>query len=221
MRVNSAITPGQRFGKWTVIRETQAVYGGRLRGLWDCECACGMVRGIAADALLGGKSTQCRNCSNREKAAAQPRLTHGGTDTRLYNIWMQMKRRCRIPTHQDFHLYGGRGISVCPAWLEFKPFQDWALANGYQPHLTIDRDDNDRGYEPGNCSWKTRAEQNRNRRDNQRHLWRGEHLLLSEIAELEGIPHDILRQRVKRDGLTVEIAVTRPLRRQSPKERKV
>jgi len=202
---------GRTFGKWTVVGGTQATYGGRLRHLWDCRCECGTVRGIANDALLSGKSTQCRDCGNREKAASRPRLVHGGTGTRLYNIWSLMKRRCEAPECADFPLYGGRGISVCPEWRDFANFRDWALGSGYSAELTIDRRDNNLGYHPDNCRWATRTIQNRNRRNNQRFAWRGRSLMLSEIAEAEGVSPDILRQRVRRDGLSVTEAVARSI----------
>ena len=68
-----------------------------------------------------------------------------------------MHQRCGNAKHDAFHRYGGRGISVCEAWKEFKPFYEWAIASGYQDCLTIDRENNDKGYSPGNCRWITRA----------------------------------------------------------------
>ncbi len=153
---------------------------------------------------------QCRDCSNRQKAVLRSRLTHGATQTRLYNIWTLMRRRCDDVMCADFSRYGGRGITVCAEWeKDFAAFQSWALSNGYSDELTVDRENNNRGYEPGNCRWITRAAQNRNRRDNQNYFWRGQDRTLPEIAEMEGISHDLLRQRVRRDGLSVSEAVAR------------
>ena len=147
-------------------------------------------------------------------------ITHGATSTRLYNIWSLMKRRCGSVRHQDYPRYGGRGITVCEEWAEFAPFQSWAMANGYSPKLTIDRENNDQGYEPGNCRWITRTQQNRNRSDNLRYEFRGRSLLLSEISEITGISHDLLRQRVRRDGWDVKRAASTPARPVRPYQRK-
>lgn len=71
-----------------------------------------------------------------------------------------MKCRCKNPRNDHYHLYGGRGIRVCEDWKEFKNFYKWAMENGYEEHLTIDRIDPDGNYEPSNCRWSTYQEQN-------------------------------------------------------------
>lgn len=136
--------------------------------------------------------------------------THGATGSRLYNIWGMMRARCSRPTCQDYPRYGGRGISICPAWDDFAVFQRWALSNGYRDDLTIDRRDTNGNYDPGNCRWATRLQQNRNRRDNIRYSWRGRFATLGEIAEEIEMPLSMLRQRVQRRGWAIEKATTAP-----------
>jgi len=203
---------GQRYGKWTVIAQSVLFYSDRDRLMCFCQCDCGTRRNITPYALKIGDTTQCRTCSNKQKANMGPRRTHGGTNTLLYGIWQNMKARCSKEYSGDFHRYGGRGIRVCDEWQDFATFRTWAEANGFQQGLTIDRRDNDRGYEPENCRWVDRTAQNRNRRNNQRFAFRGEYLMLSEIAERCGISHDLLRIRVKRDGFSIERAVSQPKR---------
>jgi len=83
----------------------------------------------------------------------------GESRTRLHRIWAHMKSRCNNPKSHAYHHYGGRGIRVCKEWLEFFIiFRTWALANGYNNNLTIDRVDSNKGYNPNNCQWLTRAE---------------------------------------------------------------
>lgn len=83
---------------------------------------------------------------------------HGCYRTKLYGVWQALKQRCLNPVHKSYHRYGGRGIKLYQEWLEFVGFRDWALTNGYQEGLSIDRINNDGDYEPSNCRWITIGE---------------------------------------------------------------
>lgn len=83
----------------------------------------------------------------------------------LYTVWGSIKGRTLNPKHKKFNYYGGRGISICESWKnDFMSFHDWAMENGYEEHLTIDRIDNNGSYEPDNCRWTTQTIQCRNQR---------------------------------------------------------
>ena len=119
-------------------------------------CAkCGTPRRIRSDY----PATLCRLCSRPRK--------HGLEGTPLYDAYRSMLARCghRPSAYPGVHYYAGRGIEVCEAWrLDRTLFFGWALANGYQPGLILDRRDNDLGYNPENCRWVTAPVSGRNRR---------------------------------------------------------
>ena len=94
-----------------------------------------------------------------------PKHTHGLTNTRPYQIWYNMKERCNNENCPAYESYGNRGIKVCKEWSNsFESFLGWAMLNGYRSDLTLDRIDNDKGYEPSNCRWVTQHIQALNRR---------------------------------------------------------
>src|SRR3990167_10090542 len=100
------------------------------------------------------------------KSCGCTKIKHGEISTKLYRVWANMKQRVLNPNHKSYKDYGGRGITVCNEWLEFIPFRDWALSNGYAEGLRINRIFNDGNYEPSNCEWITQKENNRKKGSN-------------------------------------------------------
>lgn len=143
---------------------------------------------------------------------------HGGKGERLYTIWCGMRRRCNSPNDEAYPRYGGRGIAVCPEWNDYAAFRSWALASGYADHLTIDRRDNDRGYEPGNCRWATYAEQNRNYGRNRPIEYAGRTALIGDFAAARGLPADVVKNRVRRYGWSMEDALSTPVQTRERRE---
>ena len=95
--------------------------------------------------------------------AKRSREKHGLKDSPEYATWHRMRRRCHDPDHPDYPTYGAKGIVVCPEWQQsFLEFYR-AMGNRPSPLHSIDRKDNTKGYEPGNCRWATKEEQARNR----------------------------------------------------------
>jgi len=83
----------------------------------------------------------------------------------LYSKWLDMKQRCHNPENQSYKYYGARGIDVCSKWLnDSGAFVDWGLANGWEKGLTIERLDNNSGYNPDNCAFVEHLSNMQNRR---------------------------------------------------------
>lgn len=105
----------------------------------------------------------------------------------LYQLYYSMRTRCTNPNAPNFRFYGGRGIGICRRWLE--SFESFVADMGERPSKqhTLDRINNDGDYEPGNCRWANVYEQNRNRKDNTRVVYRGKEMILVEAVELAGV----------------------------------
>ena len=201
---------GQRFGRWLVV-ERGASKGGKRR--WLCRCECGEIRAVDGSSLRKGLSKSC-GCLHKEQLVIMSKLVntkHGCTKTRLYNIWGSMKRRCLCTNNKDYPKYGGRGIAVCEEWQNsFEAFRDWALANGYDDKLSIDRINNNGNYEPSNCRWVSIKVQNRNRITNKVLTYYNQSHCVSEWAEILHISESKLRQRIEKLHWSIERAFNTP-----------
>ena len=129
---------------------------------------------------------------------------------RLQGIRACMMQRCYNPKNKGYHNYGGRGITVCEEWsTDSKAFIEWALANGYQEGLSIDRIDNNKGYSPENCRWATRKQQQNNTRKNVRVTINGETHTYAEWAEILGVDKNRFHHRLKY-GWNLERVLSEP-----------
>lgn len=132
--------------------------------LWVCRCECGQITIVAGGQLRSGKTRSC-GCLNMDSLRSRKR--HGkatGGHHRVYRIWNAMRQRCHNPNQPHYVRYGGRGIRVCDEWRKSFDVFYAHMGDPPSPDHTLDRIDNDRGYEPGNCRWATRSEQQRNKR---------------------------------------------------------
>lgn len=167
IKVSSRVTVGQRFGRWTVLAGAPR-YKHQARFL--CRCDCGTERDVFAFVLLDGTSTSC-GCFMREnngRLIGKRSLRHGETVGRIqsieYKVWQWAIDRCENPKNKSFHDYGGRGIRMCPEWRHSFPAFLAEVGRRPGPEYSIDRIDNERGYEPGNVRWATKSQQMKNRR---------------------------------------------------------
>jgi hypothetical protein len=196
---------GRRFGRLVVL----APGARESRGyLWCCRCDCGNVKEIRARSLKSGRSASC-GCAAREALIAS-NTTHGMTRNPLYWRWRAMLDRTTRPSSRAYPNYGGRGITVCDRWRDFANFHA-DMGSSFAPGLEIDRIDNDGNYEPGNCRWATRIEQQRNRRNNHRVTWAGRTMTVQDWGEHLGITPNTLLYRLRR-GWDIDRAMTKDAR---------
>lgn len=124
-----------------------------------------------------------------------------------------MKERCYNRNKIAYKNYGGRGITICNEWLnDFLSFYNWAMKNGYNDTLTIERIDNNGNYEPSNCKWIPKSEQSNNRRCNHRIYHNGETHTITEWANIIGVNRDTLYNRFKKIGNVERIFTNKDLR---------
>jgi hypothetical protein len=143
---------GQVFGKLTVTE--QAGRDKLKKVLWQCRCECGNETVVVSGSLVTGNTTSC--------GCERGNFKHGGTGKGSYNTWRAMIRRCTIPTDKDYPRYGGKGVTVCLAWMEYEQFaKDMGEPQGDE---TLDRINVYGNYDPSNCRWAGVQTQNRNTR---------------------------------------------------------
>lgn len=113
----------------------------------------GKVALVRIDDILGFDESNCEFVDKDKRMEI-----HGGYKTKLYNLWTQMRRKCNNPTHKQFRLFGAKGIKYASEWNNFDHFQRWAMQNGYQEGLLLDRKDLNGDFKPSNCIFVKRKE---------------------------------------------------------------
>lgn len=138
---------------------------------------------------------------------------HGGHGTLTYARWKSMMQRCYQPTASNYRYYGGQGVTVCERWHDFAAFLG-DMGECPDRSMTLDRRENAKGYEPGNCRWATQAEQNRNRSYCVELTHEGITRNVADWAAAVGMTANALSMRL-RLGWTVERALTQPVKRRT------
>lgn len=205
-KTNRIDLTGQRFGRLVVLSQFPTEKGEALK--WECVCDCGNSVVVTGSALRYGTTRSC-GCLRAEHEAPKEDAYHR---QRLYGVWAGMMQRCFYEKHKEYHIYGGRGITVCNEWKDYAVFRDWAYANGYDENhdtksCSLDRIDVNGNYCPDNCRWVDMKTQSRNTRRNFLVKYKGELRPASEVAEREGVKAHTLIKRLK-SGYSLEEALS-------------
>lgn len=175
----------KRFGRLIVVNKLGKDKNGCCQ--WECKCDCGGKKIVITSSLTTGRVKSC-GCLVKEKSSERMKIMRakqGKRDKRLSIIWMNMKNRCLNPNYKNYKNYGGKGITVCDEWkTSFENFYCWAISNGYEKNLTLDRINTFGNYEPKNCRWVTQKIQQNNRTNNHIIEMNGESHTLSEWCEI-------------------------------------
>jgi hypothetical protein len=188
----SVIVEGDRYSKLVAV---SPVHGSRPRK-WIFRCDCGQEKHIRQSAVRVGQTVSC-GCVAVQRLREHRRYIHGGYATPEYAIWSAMICRCENPNSASFRRYGGRGIAVCQSWRA--SFAAFLNDVGARPsaEYSLDRIDNDRGYEPGNVRWASKQSQARNRRSSRIVEYLGRRMSLAEACALAGLDYKATHARLQ------------------------
>lgn len=184
---------GDKFGKLTALYRLRNYHD--THTYWLCACECGNLTEVYLGSLTSGATTSC-GCVVKK---------HGKSYEPIYRRWIGIRNRCYNKSDEHYKDYGRRGVKVCDEWKDdFMSFYDWAMNNGYDDKLTIDRIDVNGNYEPNNCRWVNMKHQCRNRRSCRYFTYKGDTHCLSEWCEILELNYSTVCTRINKLGWSVE-----------------
>lgn len=211
MTARARVLPGDVYGRLVVRKELEPLVqpSGQRKRRFNFLCECGKTTIALLDNVKSGRTRSC-GCGETEN-----RIVHGLSDHPFYLTWRAMHKRCAgRPGYVD------RGITVAPEWCGedgLKNFIEWATQDGTRDRnvaLEVDRIDNDKGYEPGNCRLATKSRNQRNRRNTLRVADGGIEVPLLDYVERHGsaVAYETVCARIFKFGWSAADAISRPSR---------
>lgn len=193
----------KRFGR--LVAKEKLFKNERRQWVWHFDCDCGGFLDAYAQRVLSGGTQSC-GCLQKEIAGASLR-THGKSLNKEHVCWKHIVQRCTNPKNRQWKNYGGRCITICGRWRY--SFENFLEDMGEAPYKSfkIERVDNSKGYEPGNCVWCPMKPNVRNRRITLKVMYNGEERVLGELCETEGVGYMAVYQRIHTYGASPEAAV--------------
>ena len=187
----------EKYGMLTLVERAGTSKSGSV--LWKCVCDCGKETIANAHNLKTGHTRSC-GCLNHKKKNID--------NKRLYSIWKNMRCRCYRTNNIGYRNYGAKGVGICEDWLhDFNSFAKWALENGYEENLTIDRIDVNGNYEPSNCRWSNNEVQQNNKRNCVYIFHDGKTQTIAQWAREKKIPYSTLSYRLTIANWDIESAL--------------
>lgn len=203
---------GKRYGRLTVVKRWESLPSGHSK--WLCVCDCGKTKIVEDSNLKHSDKISC-GCWRKELYKENAKY-RGESHNTLYIIWASMIRRCTNPKEQNYKYYGARGIKVCNEWVEDKngyfTFKNWALLNGWEEGLSIERVNVNGDYCPENCIWIPFSEQCKNKRTTHWITYKGKTMCLTDWANEYNINRYTLYCRLYRSGWSIDKALETPVK---------
>jgi hypothetical protein len=184
---------GRRFTRWLVKSLDKTSTKPKF---WYCVCDCGSKKRVNGYSLTSGASRSCGCLAAKETVSRF--TTHGMHKHPAYQNWRGMHNRCKNPSEPSYKYHGARGIRVCERWASFDAFWE-DMGATWKAGLTVERNDNDKDYEPDNCRWATAKEQANNRRYHRMIDTPYGPMNVSQASEAFGINRSSIMRRI-RDG---------------------
>lgn len=186
------------------------------KSIWQCICDCGNTIVVRTNSLTNGNTKSC-GCFKKDQIS-KSLYKHGMArkqQSRLYKIWCNMIARCHNSNTNHYKYYGARGIKVCKEWMTFSEFMKWAIKNGYNDNLTIERKDIDKDYKPENCTFIPKSQQSNNKSDTHYLTHKGVTLPIAVWAQKLKIKSNTLYSRINLLGWTTDKALSEPVKNQN------